>query len=112
MSENFAPSSGTNGNSNYGSVGGRRSTVPSITTPRKVIYCVHGKPSDGCCKVMEGEVINMENDTEDITSITKENSDTTELGKFFTTFVGRNIVEKQVNELVLMSVFFNKRKVS
>lgn len=81
MSENFVPCSGANHNSNYGSVGGRRSTVPSITTPRKVIYCVHGKPSDGCCKVMEGEVINMENDTEDIASITKENSDTTELGK-------------------------------
>lgn len=82
MTENFAPCSGTNRNNNYGSVGGRRSTVPSITTPRKVIYCVHGKPSDGCCKVMEGEVINMENDPADIASITKENSDTTELGKF------------------------------
>ncbi|XP_066259110.1 proton-coupled zinc antiporter SLC30A2 isoform X1 [Euwallacea similis] len=70
--------SGNNRNNNYGTAGSK-TTISSITSPKKVIYCVHGKPSDGCCTVMEGEVINIEAETDDIASITKENSDTTEL---------------------------------
>lgn len=52
-----------------------------VTSPRKVIYCVHGKPSDGCCKVLEGEIIDVEPNTDNIVSITRENSNTTDLGK-------------------------------
>lgn len=66
------------GNNNYGTVDGRN-RVNSITSPRRVIYCVHGKPSDGCCRVLEGEVIDIEAETEDLKNIAKESSSTTEL---------------------------------
>lgn len=66
------------GNNNYGATQGQNK-ISNITSPRRVIYCVHGKPSDGCCKVLEGEVIDLEPRTEDFTNIAKENSNTTEL---------------------------------
>ncbi|KAL1492955.1 hypothetical protein ABEB36_011112 [Hypothenemus hampei] len=66
------------GNNNYGAVSEKKN-VSSVTSPRRVIYCVHGKPSDGCCRVLEGEVIDIDNEHEDFASITKENSDTTDL---------------------------------
>ncbi|KAJ8930862.1 hypothetical protein NQ314_016281 [Rhamnusium bicolor] len=55
----------------------------SVLSPRRVIYCVHGRPSAGCCTVLEGELININPDNDDITTHAKENTDTTELGKQF-----------------------------
>lgn len=75
-------SSGANSNNNYGAVHAETNRIPSIMSPRRVIYCVHGKPSDGCCKVLEGEVIDLEPRTEDFATITKENIDTTDLGTY------------------------------
>lgn len=49
-------------------------------SPRK-IYCVHGKPSSGCCKVLEGQVIEIKGEEIDLTSHTKENQDATNLSK-------------------------------
>lgn len=43
-----------------------------------IIYCVHGKGRDGCCQVLEGEVINIIPE-EDTPTITKESITTTEL---------------------------------
>ncbi|XP_060516395.1 proton-coupled zinc antiporter SLC30A2 isoform X2 [Cylas formicarius] len=70
-----------NENNNYGSVGRNleRSSITSITTPKRVIYCVHGKPSTGCCTVSEGEVVNVEPSDSNISNFAKENTDTTEL---------------------------------
>lgn len=64
---------------NYGAI---TETNTTSNSPRR-IYCVHGKPSSGCCKVLEGEIIDMEDKDVDIASHTKENFDTTNLGKFF-----------------------------
>ncbi|RZC37549.1 Cation efflux domain containing protein [Asbolus verrucosus] len=47
-------------------------------TPKKVIYCVHGKPSAGCCKVLQSEVIDIQPD-DYVNPPTKENQDATEL---------------------------------
>lgn len=66
------------GNNNYGAFQGSNRTV-SVASPRRVIYCVHGKPSDGCCKVLEGEVIDVEPQPENIKNIAKENTNTTDL---------------------------------
>ncbi|XP_030748415.1 zinc transporter 2-like isoform X2 [Sitophilus oryzae] len=63
---------------NYGSTDGSNK-LNSIVSPKKMIYCVHGKPSDGCCRVLEGEVIDVEPITENISSFTRENSSTTDL---------------------------------
>jgi len=68
----------SSGNNNYGAVQGREK-LSSVTSPRRVIYCVHGKPSDGCCRVLEGEIIDIEHHSENLTNITKENSNTTDL---------------------------------
>ncbi|KAJ8984507.1 hypothetical protein NQ317_010978 [Molorchus minor] len=69
-----------NGN-NYGSFNRANSVTssPSIFSTRRVIYCVHGKPSAGCCKVLEGEVIDFTLDDDTISTHAKENTDTTEL---------------------------------
>lgn len=68
-------------NNNYGSNGPeRRISQSSINTPKKVIFCVHGKPSSGCCKVLEGEVIDIDNQSVDMTRA-KENIDTTNMSK-------------------------------
>ncbi|XP_050314020.1 zinc transporter 2-like [Anthonomus grandis grandis] len=69
----------SNGNNNYGAVTGRTNRLPSSSSPRRIIYCVHGKPSDGCCKVLEGEVIDVEQPAEELNTITRENTDTTDL---------------------------------
>ncbi|KAF5283402.1 hypothetical protein FQA39_LY04778 [Lamprigera yunnana] len=54
-------------------------TIPyRVGTPKRVIYCVHGRPSAGCCTVLEGELLDIENNI-DITSHAKENFDTTSL---------------------------------
>ncbi|CAH1121044.1 unnamed protein product [Ceutorhynchus assimilis] len=68
-------SSSPTGNNNYGAL--NRSS--SVASPRRVIYCVHGKPSDGCCKVLEGEVIDLEPQSDEIITIAKENTNTTDL---------------------------------
>ncbi|KAK9723119.1 Cation efflux family [Popillia japonica] len=66
-------------NNNYGSnMNERRVSQGSVNT-RKVIFCVHGKPSSGCCKVLQGEVIDVENQSDDITIHAKENVNTTNL---------------------------------
>lgn len=75
-------SSGVTRNNNYGTVEGRSERLPSLTSPRRVIYCVHGKPSDGCCRVLESEVMDNESQNNDIASIAKENVDTSELGSY------------------------------
>ncbi|KAF2884036.1 hypothetical protein ILUMI_22154 [Ignelater luminosus] len=65
----------------YGAFG-RSSSIGGAqiaSSPKRVIYCVHGKPSAGCCTVLEGEVLDMEVGEVDISSHTKENSDTTNL---------------------------------
>lgn len=69
---------------NYGAVHRQRNfstfSSSSVGSPtRKMIYCVHGKPNDGCCKVLEGEVIDMGSDDDTIGTMTKENATTTEL---------------------------------
>ncbi|KAJ8923803.1 hypothetical protein NQ315_010385 [Exocentrus adspersus] len=51
----------------------------SVTSPKTVIYCVHGKASSGCCRVLEGEVIDILPDDDNISTHTKENFDTTAL---------------------------------
>lgn len=72
-----------NGN-DYGAF---NNAVPlDTTTPKRVIYCVHGKPSAGCCRVLESEVLDIENINANIASNTKENSDTTRLSKSFSVF--------------------------
>lgn len=49
------------------------------TSGKRIVYCVHGKPSAGCCTVLEGEVIDI--GTDDFLSTPhKENSDATNLG--------------------------------
>ncbi|XP_019867422.1 zinc transporter 2-like [Aethina tumida] len=63
---------GNNNGAAYGS-------VPLVGTPRRVIYCVHGTPSAGCCKVLESEVLDMTTMDDDIASHAKENINTTEL---------------------------------
>ncbi|XP_076261737.1 solute carrier family 30 member 3 isoform X2 [Rhynchophorus ferrugineus] len=68
------------GTNNYGSTDDNsKAVINGTTSPRKVIYCVHGKPSDGCCKVLEGEIIDVEPNTENIVSITRENTNTSDL---------------------------------
>ncbi|KAJ3639687.1 hypothetical protein Zmor_003031 [Zophobas morio] len=47
-------------------------------TPKKVIYCVHGKPSAGCCKVLQSEVVDIQ-PGDYVNTPTKENQDATEL---------------------------------
>lgn len=69
---------------NYGAVHRNRNfssfSSSTIGSPsRKVIYCVHGKPNDGCCKVLEGEIIDIVSDDDNISTVTKENVTTTEL---------------------------------
>lgn len=70
---------------NYGAVQRQRtfstfSSSPGRSPSRQVIYCVHGKPKDGCCKVLEGEVIDIITSDEDtISTVAKENITTTEL---------------------------------
>lgn len=69
---------------NYGAVQRQRNfpslSSSSIGSPlRKVIYCVHGKPNDGCCKVLEGEIIDILSDEDKISTVTRENIATTEL---------------------------------
>lgn len=69
-------------NNNYGSISGEKTDLNSTasSSSRKVIYCVHGKPSAGCCKVLEQEVINLPLEI-DISANCKENPDASELGK-------------------------------
>lgn len=66
----------------------RRVSQGSVNT-RKVIFCVHGKPSSGCCKVLQGEVIDVENQSDDITIHAKENVNTTNLSKWFLLLISR-----------------------
>nr|XP_023026793.1 uncharacterized protein LOC111514780 [Leptinotarsa decemlineata] len=67
-------------NNSYGSVlKNNLISSASVFPARRVIYCVHGKPSAGCCKVSEGEIVNIEPNDDNITNHTKENMDTTEL---------------------------------
>ncbi|KAJ8949149.1 hypothetical protein NQ318_012897 [Aromia moschata] len=65
---------------NYGTYGRSNGVVSpaGIFSPR-VIYCVHGKPSAGCCKVLEGELLDIFADDDIIATHAKENTDTTEL---------------------------------
>lgn len=68
----------------YGSFGRSNSiTTPGTSSPRRVIYCVHGKPSAGCCRVLEGEITDPHDEVIDISSHAKENSDTTRLSSYF-----------------------------
>lgn len=64
-------------NGHYGSLGN------ALSHPKRVIYCVHGKPSAGCCKVLEGQVIDIEPVKElDIASNVKENTQAAKLCKY------------------------------
>jgi zinc transporter 2 len=47
-------------------------------TPKKVIYCVHGKPSAGCCTVLESEVIDIQAG-DYVSTPTRENQDASDL---------------------------------
>lgn len=58
-----------------------RISQTSLSIPKKVIFCVHGKPSSGCCTVLESEVLDIENKSVDITKLAKENIDTTNMSK-------------------------------
>lgn len=72
---------------NYGAIHRQRnfsnfssfSSSPVGSPSRKVIYCVHGKPNDGCCRVLEGEIIDITTEDDNISTVTKENVTTTEL---------------------------------
>ncbi|XP_044741771.1 zinc transporter 2-like isoform X2 [Chrysoperla carnea] len=44
----------------YGSV-----TSNTSGTPKSIIYCVHGRPSTGCCTVSEGEIIDPQSEDQD-----------------------------------------------
>ncbi|CAH1153464.1 unnamed protein product [Phaedon cochleariae] len=73
---------GLGDNNNYGALEKNSVSSPStIFSPRRVIYCVHGKPSAGCCKVLEGEIIvNIDGGDDDLMSThTKENINASEL---------------------------------
>ncbi|CAG9855260.1 unnamed protein product [Phyllotreta striolata] len=61
-------------NNNYGSITRHREN--SVSSLRGIVYCVHGKPSAGCCTVLEGEVLELEGDS---AINPKANADTTEL---------------------------------
>lgn len=68
-------------NNNYGSVPAVDISSPSsVISPRRVIYCVHGKPSAGCCKVLEGEVIDISHEEDRISRHTRESITATDLG--------------------------------
>ncbi|KAK9889494.1 hypothetical protein WA026_004773 [Henosepilachna vigintioctopunctata] len=64
--------------SNYGTL-----NREPIGTPKTVIYCVHGKPSTGCCKVLQGEVCGLKTDSPQqlLHPNAKEDLHTTELIK-------------------------------
>lgn len=47
-----------------------------------MIYCVHGKPSIGCCTVT-GQIFNEGTDDESTTSQPIDNAETANLSKFF-----------------------------
>lgn len=67
-------------NGHYGSLGNALSQ--NVNPPKRVIYCVHGKPSAGCCKVLEGQVIDIEPIKElNRASNVKENRDAAKLCK-------------------------------
>lgn len=77
--------------SNYGAM----SRNNSITSGKSLIYCVHGKPSAGCCKVLEAEVVDVEGrslDQDVLRTPTRENADTTDL-------VNKHCHQSQVNEI-------------
>lgn len=57
----------------------------NLLSPRR-IYCVHGKPSSGCCKVLEGELIEIGHTDLDITNLAKENLDATNLRSYIKLF--------------------------
>lgn len=63
----------------YGSFTRQNSTTSSLNSPRKVIYCVHGKPSAGCCTVLEGDYTDVADEIIEIATHAKENTDTTRL---------------------------------
>nr|CAI5832153.1 unnamed protein product [Callosobruchus analis] len=65
-------------NNNYGSLPRNETSPPVVSISKKVVYCVHGKPSAGCCRVLEGEIIDIPPNEEKINA--KENADTTALG--------------------------------
>lgn len=73
------------GQKSYGSIENNESFTPIKTSsPKRMIYCVHGKVDSGCCTVLEGELESnyQAPDIEhDITHHAKENADTTSLGK-------------------------------
>jgi hypothetical protein len=45
-----------------------------------VIYCVHGKPSAGCCTVLESEVIDIQAG-DYVSTPTRENQDASDFSK-------------------------------
>ncbi|KAL3289915.1 hypothetical protein HHI36_023300 [Cryptolaemus montrouzieri] len=64
---------------NYGTV----KNTPS-SGAKTVIYCVHGKPSSGCCKVLQSEISDFEDNItprDSISSNAREDLHTTELIK-------------------------------
>ncbi|XP_044764675.1 zinc transporter 2-like isoform X2 [Coccinella septempunctata] len=71
--------SGTENNqANYGTL-----QRPSVGSTKTIIYCVHGNPSTGCCKVLQSEVMNLDSTVavDNLNTNTKENYHTTELLK-------------------------------
>lgn len=85
--------------------GGSYGTIPySISgTPKRVIYCVHGKPSAGCCRVLEGEIL--ESGELNAISHARENSDTTNLVNKHCHQVRSEKVDKRARrKLILASV--------
>ncbi|CAH0562561.1 unnamed protein product [Brassicogethes aeneus] len=89
-----------NGSGHYGSL-----SPSNTSTPRRVIYCVHGTPSDGCCRVLEGEIIDMPNYEENYTSHTKVNTSTTELINKHCHRSKENSVDKKARKkLIIASV--------
>lgn len=65
-----------NSPANYGTL-----QRPSAGSTKTIIYCVHGNPSSGCCKVLQSEVLDLDTNVsvDTISSNAKENFHTTEL---------------------------------
>ncbi|GJQ66834.1 putative UDP-glucose:glycoprotein Glucosyltransferase [Trypoxylus dichotomus] len=93
-------------NNNYGTnMNERGISHGSVSGSKKVIFCVHGKPSSGCCKVLQGEVIDIENQTGDITAHAKENIATTNMiNKHCHVSQSSDIDKKAKKKLIIASI--------
>ncbi|XP_022914999.1 proton-coupled zinc antiporter SLC30A2-like [Onthophagus taurus] len=89
----------------YGARFNQNDQTPTSSPSRKVIYCVHGKPSTGCCKVLEGEVIDIDNSNVSIASNARENQDATnEINKHCHVTQSKEIDKNARKKLIIASI--------